>query len=152
MRKSFVIIFGLLPSVLEVTSESWMWNECFAVQDNILSIKTKFMLVRWRLEWGLITKETNQEQMIGTFSLIPWFPRRGEEMEIELIVNGQWLNHTWLYNGAFTKTQNEKIQRAIRLGNQNTSMCWAPNSTRTKALLFVSSSVYPFIWLMICIL
>lgn len=47
----------------------------------------------------------NQPEIeFGTFNPTPWFLRSGEGLEVESIINGQWLNQSYLCNKASTKS------------------------------------------------
>lgn len=93
---SFVMIFGLLLSSPEITSDPWRWNGYFVIHNQPFSMTARFMLMRWFLEttqgWGLVTRETTHAQTAGTFRPIPWFVGRGERLEVESITKGQWFN------------------------------------------------------------
>ena len=54
---------------------------------------------------------------IGTFSPTPLTSKEGEELEVELLGNGQWFNQSFLCNDASRKPQNYGVKRASRLVN-----------------------------------
>ena len=96
---SFVIIFGLLSSVPEITSEPERWNGV------LLSITSSFLqqLVYVNdVTFGTLLRKGasrvgNQLWLVADSGIgpTPWFLARGEGMEVEFVSNGQELPGCW---------------------------------------------------------
>ena len=93
-----------------------------------------------------LSPQGNQLRETGLEILMPpWPSGRGEGLEVESIISGQWFNQSWLCNDASIKAQKDRVWRDFRSVNiQRFGECYSQREHEGSAPFPISCPMQLF--------